>query len=545
MKVAAVAQVIALYLPVALAATSLTVTVPAELKSQFRPVAPDLISFSIEQDRWLDWVGSSKRNEFFYNALDNLKQLAGVPPRIRVGGRSQDVAFLNQNGQGTNALYLNSTPSMPYPEPIAMWIGGDFYAAAKFLPEHTRLVHGLNFASTDDLRGFWQLAAIITTFDSRDMKRAGVILDAIEVGNEPDMYAVRGPKPSNYDVYTFLGEWHSWATNVLAVEDVYYGTHVSYWGGALSRSSHNSTAWSPQALFEQGYRRSIAGERVTTFSQHHYSGSACAGGHSELSQLVAKSNIRKALDAFELDSRAARQYGAEYVLGEVSSSSCHGTAGVSDTAAAALWALDYALYSSVNLSHSRDSISHNPRSTLGISRVFFHQGVGYKSNFLQPITLTRSPTDGSQLPSPLLPHVNPQYYAAIIAAEAIGATNTTRILELPVEDNRIAAYLIYEGDELVRAVFINTQLHLPSSYGVFQARPAVRIRLNVPVYEVKRLAIPYADSTSGLSWGGVTYETPNAVRVGRRSLNALTLRKGSISMRQRRSSLTCLELAVH
>lgn len=37
--------------------------------------------------------------------------------------------------QGTDVYYTNSTPSVPYPGPISMWIGGDFYAAAKFLPE--------------------------------------------------------------------------------------------------------------------------------------------------------------------------------------------------------------------------------------------------------------------------------------------------------------------------------------------------------------------------------------------------------------------------
>ena len=70
----------------------------------------------------------------------------------------------------------------------------------------TRLIHGLNFASIDDLRGFWQLAAIITTFDSTDMKKAKVTLDAIEVGNEPDMYGVKGPKPSRYGVIEYLKE---------------------------------------------------------------------------------------------------------------------------------------------------------------------------------------------------------------------------------------------------------------------------------------------------------------------------------------------------
>lgn len=486
----------AIALPSVLAIGALKVTIPTDHHLQAKGVAPDLISFSIEQDRWLQWVGSSKRNEFFFNSLDNLKQLAGVPPRIRVGGSIQDATFLNRNGMGTDVIYANSTPSVPYPEASSMWIGGDFYAVAKFLPENTRLTHALNFASVDDLRGFWQLATIVTTFDSTDMKKAKVTLDAIEVGNEPDMYGHNGAKPSKYGVSEYLSEWSSWATNVLAVEDVYYGAHVSYWGGALSQSSHTASGWSPQALFAQGYRSSIAGERVATFSQHHYSGSACAGGYAELKQLVSKSHIRKTLNAINPDIRAVLDYGMDYVLGEVGSFSCHGAAGVSDTAAAALWAIDYALYS----------------STLGVSRVYFHQGIGYKSNFIQPVALTRSPTDGSTLPSPLPPHVNPQYYAAIVTAEAIGASNATRIVELPIEDDRISGYLIYEEDLPVRAVLVNTQLYLPSVVGFFQTRRSVRVKLDIAgasPYELKRLAIPYADSASGLSWGGITYETQN------------------------------------
>lgn len=79
-----------------------------------------------------------------------------------------------------------------------MRIGNDFYAAGRFFPESeriqvpygaamqrfmgaldTRLTHALNFASINDLRGFWQLATIMTTFDSTDIKAA---LDPIEVG---------------------------------------------------------------------------------------------------------------------------------------------------------------------------------------------------------------------------------------------------------------------------------------------------------------------------------------------------------------------------
>ena len=53
-------------------------------------LSPSLLSFSIEQDRWTDWVGTTSRNTFFYNTLDNLKQLTGQPPQIRIGANSED-----------------------------------------------------------------------------------------------------------------------------------------------------------------------------------------------------------------------------------------------------------------------------------------------------------------------------------------------------------------------------------------------------------------------------------------------------------------------
>lgn len=82
---------------------------------------------------------------------------------------------------------------------------------------------------------------------------------------------------------------------------------------------------------------------------------------------MSKANIRGNLTAFAPDIAAVRENGLPYVLGETNSFSCHGTPGVSNTAGAALWALDYALFA----------------SQLGINRVYFHQGIGYKYNFVR------------------------------------------------------------------------------------------------------------------------------------------------------------------
>lgn len=60
-----------------------------------------------------------------------------------------------------------------------------------------------------------------------------------------------------------------------------------------------------------------------------------------------------------------------YFIRETNSYSCHGAPGVSNTAGAALWTLDYTLFA----------------SQIGISRVHFHEGIGYKYNLVCSFTL--------------------------------------------------------------------------------------------------------------------------------------------------------------
>ncbi|KAH0584975.1 hypothetical protein H2248_008245 [Termitomyces sp. 'cryptogamus'] len=211
---------------------------------------------------------------------------------------------------------------------------------------------------------------------------------------------------------------------------------------------------------------------------------------------MTKSTIRSNLTVFAPDIQATVSQGLGYILGETNSYSCHGAPGVSNTAGAALWTLDYALFA----------------TQLGISTVFFHEGVGFKYSLIQPTTLARSTLDGSSLPTPAPPHVQPQYYAAVIAGEAIGKTGKAQVLEIDIDHPQIAGYSFYEDYLLVRAVFINSKAYLPES----TIRTSVHLDFkftNVHGFKaattmtLKRLAIAYATDASGLTWGGQTYET--------------------------------------
>jgi hypothetical protein len=71
-------------------AQSVAVSVPSSAPTSAVAVSQSLVSFSIEQDRWTDWIGTDSPNTFWLNALNNLKRLSGAPTRIRIGADSED-----------------------------------------------------------------------------------------------------------------------------------------------------------------------------------------------------------------------------------------------------------------------------------------------------------------------------------------------------------------------------------------------------------------------------------------------------------------------
>lgn len=58
-----------------------------------------------------------------------------------------------------------------------------------------------------------------------------------------------------------------------------------------------------------------------------------------------------------------------FFTSETGSIACHGAPGVSNTAGAALWVVDYTLFA----------------ATIGIGELHFHEGVGFKYNFVSSI----------------------------------------------------------------------------------------------------------------------------------------------------------------
>ena len=137
-----------------LASCQVTVNIPQTPGDDAVNVPSDYVCLSLESDRLNDWMEttSGSRNDFFYNTLDNLRELSGAPPRIRIGANSADNTFFGGNVSsvplttGVKSLanhrcqvfqtnFPKSTIKTPYPEATNITVDIAYYKAAQFLPQ--------------------------------------------------------------------------------------------------------------------------------------------------------------------------------------------------------------------------------------------------------------------------------------------------------------------------------------------------------------------------------------------------------------------------
>jgi len=478
---------------VALAAdvTTVDVSVPITAPTKSQPLASTLLSFSIEQDNWPDWSGIDARNEFTYSALTALANLTGTPPKLRVGADSEDHTVWSPTVTVNEDIFPPANAITPYPEATNITVGNEYYTLTRWLPAGTHMVWGVNLGYNNITNAVNMAKAIIRAFSLPSVQSSGVVLERIEVGNEADLYSSNGLRPAdNWTVEEYVADWESVAGPVVETAGLYdkYGL-VTLQGAAFA-----SQKFTPREIFALGILNSTAGRTISTISQHQYSAAFCNGGNFGLIDFMNKSTVRGNLTIFEADIAATYAQGLTYVLGETNSIACHGAPGVSNTAGAALWAIDYTLFA----------------STIGIRELYFHEGVGYKYNFLQPVTLNYSTINGTPLNPPAPPHIQPAFYGGLVIDTFIGSSGLAQIVELDVPNNNTSGYAAFEGGRLTRAVFVNLNAWVVNSTGT---RPVVHIDLDLvngtgiaSQATARRLVIQHADDTANLTWAGQSYE---------------------------------------
>jgi len=390
-------------------------------------------------------------------------------------------------------------------------VGDGYYALSRFLPSGTHMTWGINFGSNNLTAAIDEGKSILKAFASDAVTSVGIHLDLIEIGNEPDLYG-GSKRSSSWNIGQYVSTWASFAASVSSALSLTAGQRPALQGLAFGNSDHGAGNFSPQQAYDDGILSTTAGKLITVVSQHHYSGGCCT---ALVADLMSKAFVRGNVSAFVPDIQATVSRGHKFIFGETNSYFNHGVPDVSDAAGAAVWLTDYSLFA----------------ATLGVANLYFHEGIGYKYNLIQPVTLTKSTEDGSPLNPPVAPHIQAPYYGAIVIAEFLGTNSNRTVSELDISSSStISGYALYGSNQaLEKVLLIDSQAFLTTSAG---SRPSTAIAFKFsashsPVnMTVKRLAIGHADDKTGLKWGGQSYETSSGLASGKVSTTTISVSSG-------------------
>ncbi|KAI1342906.1 glycoside hydrolase family 79 protein [Xylariaceae sp. FL0016] len=451
------------------------------------------VSFSIEFSSFPDFAGNtSNPNEFSNNLLDNLGNLTGTKPYIRVGGNTQDYAIYNADLPIALNGTFNLSRSADYPTTIE--IGPSFFESYTTWP-NVKYSHGFNMGGNNDSRQ-WQ-----TLLDTVPLACKALGKDRAygwEYGNEPDLFATssQGPvRPSSYNESDFVAEWLNGTRTIKALIEENcpdMAGNDTYGYLAPSFAGTNNHLKAPLALADG----MDADQDIRFFSSHNYISGASTPGVTLSNTLLNHSRTMSSV-APHLSEHAAIVASSPpssvppLILGEANSLYNEGKPGLSDAFGAALWVLDFNLYC----------------AAAGVSRVHMHLGTDYRYAAWQPVDTGRYPAA-----------TKPPYYGSVAVAAFLGdAAAAARVANLPLADGaREAAYAAYVDGALARLMVVNLRPYNYSMNGTGvglneEPRPVRTYSFDVGLGNgtgalVRRLVANGSDAVAGITWDGVSYD---------------------------------------
>ncbi|CAH0025007.1 unnamed protein product [Clonostachys rhizophaga] len=436
------------------------------------PIGVSFVSFSIEFSWFPEFAGNlSTPNTFTNQLLSNLGRVSGKPPYIRVGGNSQDNALYDPELEAAYKHVFNN-PDIPYP--TSMTYGKAYFEGYQTL-SGVKFSHGFNLGANETNGGIENLRA---TFP--------LVCEAIgkdnfafwEIGNEADTKSNRGPI-RDHDEWGPAAYTEDWQSRM----DLLAAMHEETCGDKPLRMLGPSFAglrWVEQAL-DLGL-----GGQLGAIGTHHYIANSLDPQVTLRGYLLNHTLTREGLASQERIMQAVEDTNLPYIIGEGNSLYNQGRPGASDVFGAALWNIDFSLLA----------------ASLGIHRIYFHQGVNYIYAGWQPSHV------GTTHPS-----TKPPYYGHVAAATTLGNSGErdVQVAELPLGSETDSAYAIYEDGKLSRIAVLNmreynhtSDLERPNQTYTFSLNGRGR-KCGHKMAAVQRLLADGADSISGISWNGYSY----------------------------------------
>ncbi|POR38839.1 Beta-glucuronidase [Tolypocladium paradoxum] len=450
------------------------------------------VSYSIEFSSFPDFAGNrSNPNTFSYNLINNLGALGGTRPYIRVGGNTQDYALYNASQEPALVGVVDPSRSPDYPTTIH--IGRAYFESYRTWPG-VRFSNGLNMGLGGTRPAGWQ-----TLVDTVPLacEALGGRLYTWAYGNEPDLFSTsaQGPvRPPAWDEGAYVWQWLNATAEIRRQVDRFCPEMgpprfmAPSFAGVDNRLSARKT-W--EAGLDQN-------EDIEFFSTHNYISGATSPGVTLQGTLMNHAVTTQSVDRHTAEYASifpdAPDSAPPLIFGETNSLYNQGKPGLSNTFGAALWGVDFNLYS----------------ASVGVRRVHMHQGTNYRYQAWQPISTDKGSV-GTKAP----------YYGSIAVAAMVAPSNKhpVRISSIPLSsDVHEAAYAAHSSGQLARIAVINMHAYnttvdgaglepLPSP----DARRSRRYTFAVEgvrdgqTVRVQRLLANGSDAITGITYDGWSY----------------------------------------
>lgn len=370
---------------------------------------------------------STVLNPPLLNYLANLKERAGHGPTVRVGGNSQDesamfdTTFTDAFGHQRMIQKWRVDNGNPTETPNINFALELFYTMG-------------NISALVDADWYFGLAFDQPFNDSNAMTVAraaedilGKHLIALQLGNEPDLYAGHGRRPAEYGIPEYFTEYSHFLNDLqlqnLEREKIILGPSVC-------------CTWTTLEVIQAGYLQQF-GNWINTIGVMHYPANNCGlSGVINPQDIFGNYLTHKAAQTFVENylttAPAVLDAGLPFVVLETNTASCGGFPGLSDSFGSALWGIDSAF----------------ALAAMNFSQVLLH--VGGQSTSYNPFT--PPPTNMSK------DHMwttGAVYYSTLVVAEAFGKSNASQIIDLNLPSEFQPGYAIYENGVPTRVALIN------------------------------------------------------------------------------------------
>jgi hypothetical protein len=314
------------------------------------------------------------------------------------------------------------------------------------------------------------------------------VIDAIEIGNEPDNYPYQGVRPSTYGFTDYLAQFQEWQQAVQAATGGQIGVMAAATAGSAWRADAEST------LSNQTFSPVLV-------SQHAYCGGPAPGQTLPPDYLLESINVTKLPAAYAGYAAVAHQQGLIFRMGEINSVGGGGATGISNTFQSTLWAVDV-MFNYLNN---------------GMDGVNWHSGeyTPYALYEFKP-----QPKNGMTVFN--LVSINPVYYGLYTFAQLAG--RGAKLLPVAnMTDSNVSIWATVDNTSTAHVVVINKDEQATGN-----------VQITLPGYStgtVRYLKAPSYSSTNGVTLGGQTFDgTPDGTIQGTLVTSTITAENGVFTL---------------